>query len=600
MIPISFRESQKIVGELAAALRSSCEKIKTRDAVGRILHKAIYALRSNPTDDIAAMDGIAVNVSAEISTPARFNPGEWQRVNTGDPISSQWNTVIKIEDVEFENDVAIVSKPIPPMQHIRLKGEDFLKDILLLSADHKIQAPDVSLLLTAGHEDIDVLKKPVIAFLPTGSELVMQTSKQKEGKVLESNSAMIDALVTSWGGVLKIVHPVKDDYESLKLAIRKAIADSDVVVVSAGTSMGTRDLTASVIQELGAILFHGVALQPAKPTLLGKIGDVPILGVPGYPVAAYVASLYFLQPLVTAISHNAPEPRREVHISAENLAARNTDSIYRVNLYDVDGRVYVRKISRGAGSIFSLSHMDGLMHVPAETEIHKRDAVRINVIHDRAANSLAILGVSDPILNRAWDLFKEAMPEQRILFWDYPPEDALQNIIERNCQMAVINTFNGHDLFPEFAHQLQDNMLRYRIFSRTIAIAFRGSGPPWPPEMKVIIPARNQDLWSHLPESSRFQSLIVNLSDEASVRWADSQSGVGVFADIRFLKPDCNKVCEVQEHFDLIVSESYVETPRIKKLIDLMLSPQYGDWINSTPGCTAASRGLLHETYDTN
>ncbi|HEY7161011.1 MAG TPA: molybdopterin molybdotransferase MoeA, partial [Acidobacteriota bacterium] len=535
---ISFREAQRIVSELCSTLRSSHEKVKTRESIGRILHKPMIALRSNPGCDVAAMDGIAVNTSLEV--PARFNPGEWERVNTGDPISNRWNAVVKIEDVEFENDFAVVSNPISPMQHIRLKGEDFSKDALLFSADHKIQPPDVSLLLTAGYEEVEVLKKPIIAFLPTGSELVMQSSTQKEGQVVESNSAIIDGLVTSWGGVVKMLQPVNDDYESLKLAIRKAIADSDVVVVSAGTSMGTRDLTASVIHDLGEILFHGVALQPAKPTLLGKIGDVPILGLPGYPVAAYVASLYFLQPLVIAISRNALELRREVQISAENLAARNVDSIYRVNLYDVDGRVYMRKISRGAGSILSLSQMDGLMHVPADTEIHKRDAVRIDALHDRAANSLAILGVSDPILNRAWDLFKEAMPEQRILFWDYPPEDALQNIIERNCHMAIINTFAGHDLFPEFARQLQDNMLRYRIFTRTVALAAPGVEAPCPP--KVIIPKRNQRLWTHQSENSIYQSVFVNLSDEAAVRWAEKQSDAGVFADIRFLKLDCNKV----------------------------------------------------------
>jgi putative molybdopterin biosynthesis protein len=592
---ISFRESQKIVTELASALRSSHEKIKTRDAIHRILYEPIYALCSNPSNDVAAMDGIAVNSPAAISTPVRFNPGEWERINTGDPISAQWNAVIKIEDVEWENDVAIVSKPVFPMQHIRLKGEDFSKDALLFSADHKIQAADLSLLLTAGYEDVEVLKKPVVAFLPTGSELVMQSSKQKEGQVLESNSAMIDALVTSWGSILKILPPLKDDYESLKVAIRKAIADSDVVVVSAGTSMGTRDLTASVIQELGTILFHGVSLQPAKPTLLGKIGDVPILGLPGYPAAAYIASLYFLQPLVTALSHNAPEIHREVHISAENLAARNTDSIYRVNLYDVDGRVYVRKISRGAGSILSLSQMDGLMHVPSDTEIHKRDAVRIDVIQECAANSLAILGTSDPILSRAWDLFKQAMSEQRILFWETPPEVALQNIIERNCHIAIINTFDGHDLFPEFARQLQENMLRYRIFSRTVAL-IGGQGRPL--SGNVVIPERNESLWSHQPVNSRFKTLVVNLSDEAAIRWATTHGDIGAFVDIRFLKPDCNKLLELQEHFDLIVSETYAETPRIKKLIELMLSTQYGDWINSMLGCTAASRGLLHETYD--
>src|SRR5262245_33741637 len=143
MVLISFRESQKILNEVASTLRSSHEKIKTRESLDRILYKPIYALRSNPSSEVAALDCIAVNSSSVVSTPARFNPGEWQRVNTDDPISEQWNAVIKIEDDEWENNVAIVSKPISPMQHIRLKGEDFIKDALLFSAEHRIQAADL-------------------------------------------------------------------------------------------------------------------------------------------------------------------------------------------------------------------------------------------------------------------------------------------------------------------------------------------------------------------------------------------------------------------------------------------------------------------------
>ncbi len=608
MTLISFRESQRIVGELASTLRNSREKTKTRDSLHRILFDAVYALRSNPPCELAAMDGIAVNSAQVISVPVRFGPGEWQRINTGDPVGDPWNAVVKIEDVEWENNTALISKPIAPMQHIRFKGEDFLKGSLLFAAGHKIQAADLSLLLTAGHEEVEVLKKPVVAFLPTGSELVTESAKRSEGSVLESNSAMVAAAVESWGGIFKLTSPVADDASSLKLAIRQAVADSDVVVVSAGTSMGTRDLTASVIQELGSVLFHGVALHPSKPVLLARIGDVPILGLPGYPVAAYIASLYFLQPLVTTISGDAFQLRREIHISAEDLPAKNTDTVYRVNLHDVDGRIYVRKIPRGAGSILSLSQMDGLMHVPADTAIHKRDAVRVDVVHDRAANTLAIRGVADAAFDRAWDLFKQALPQQRVLFWDIPPEEALQNIIERNCHMAIINTFVGHDLFPEFARQLQQNMLRYRIFSRTVALAVSNSATEMnslhdlPNQFRIVIPRRNRSLWTHVvdesAESSRFQELDVNLPDEAAIRWFREQLEIGVFADIRFLKSNCSRLLEVQEHFDLVVSETYAENPPIKKLIDLLLSPQFGDWIASLRGCNIGSRGLLHETYD--
>ena len=591
MTPISFRESQNIVNERASLLHATRERIKTRESIHRVLSEAIYALRSNPSCEVAAMDGIAVDATQIHSYPARTT--HWKRINTGEVIDPEWNAVVKIEDLEFEDDVAIISAPIAPMQHIRLKGEDFAEGVLLFAAGHCLSAPDLSLLLTAGHETVEVLKKPVITFLPTGSEII-------SASIIESNSAMVRALVESWGGVFKIADPVADDVAALKRAIREAVANSDIVIVSAGTSMGTRDLTASTIQELGTLWFHRVALQPAKPVLMGQIGDVPVIGMPGYPVSAYISSIYFLQPLVKALSGLPTHSRQEVHISAEDVSARNVDTIYRVNLFEVDGRIYVRKISSGAGSVSSLTKMDGLMHVPAETEIHKRDGLRIDIILDRSANTLAIRGSSDSALQHLWDLFKIAMPSHRILFWQATPEDALQSIIEKNCHIAIINTFPENDLFPEFARQLQENMLRYRILTRTVGLTVPNPSTvnslhDLPNNFQVAIPQNNLHLW---PKLNDLKHTPINLIDNGVLRWIKSQPDTGAFVDIRFLKSNEKVLLEVHEHFDLIVSESYSELPPIKKLIDLLLSPQYGELIASMRGCDPRSRGLLHETYD--
>jgi putative molybdopterin biosynthesis protein len=593
MKPISFRESQIIVHDRASALHSSREKIHTREAIHRVLTQSVYALRSNPSCELAAMDGIAIDASNISSFPTRIT--EWKRINTGEVLDSQWNAVVKIEDVSFEGDVAIVEVPIVPMENIRMKGEDFKEGSLLFAAGYFLTAPDLSLLLAAGHESIEVLRRPVITFLPTGSELVTDNKSSRAENIIESNSAMVRSLVESWGGVLKIADPIADDATALKQAIREAVANSDIVIVSAGTSMGTRDLTASAIQELGTLWFHGVQLQPAKPVLMGQIGDVPIVGMPGYPVSAYITSIYFLQPLVKTLSGFASQLHREVHISAEDLPARNMDTIYRVNLFEVDGRIYVRKISRGASSVLSLSRMDGLMHVPAGIEIHKRDGVRIDIIQDRSANTLAIRGAWDPAFNHLLDQFKNSMPSHRILFWEADANDALQSIIEKNCHIAFINTYTEHDLFPEFARQLQENMLRFRILSRTVGLTSTlNSLHDLPDDFQVAVPQRNVHLWIN----SELKHIPMNLSDEGVLRWIKSQSKTGAFVDIRFLTANGKVFFETQEHFDLIVSESYSELPPIKKLIELLISPQFSDWISSFRGCEPGSRGLLHETYD--
>jgi putative molybdopterin biosynthesis protein len=590
MTPISFRESQKIVAERASALHTSREKINTRNAIHRVLAESVYSHCSNPSSEVAAMDGIAIDAT---KVQSRFSASEWQRINTGDIVAPPWNTVVKIEDVEFDGETAIVSSSIVPMQNVRIKGEDFGEGSLLFTANHFLTAPDLSLLLAAGHGTVEVLKKPVITFIPTGSELIQENK-------IESNSAMVAALIESWGGNFKLADPVPDDHAALKQAIREAIASSEIVVVSAGTSMGTRDITASMVRELGTLWFHGVAVQPAKPVLMGQIGDVPVIGLPGYPASAYIASIYFVQPLVRALSGVENRPRREVHISAEEIPARNTDSIYRVNLFDVDGRIYVRKIPRGAGSVLSLSRMDGLMHVPPNTAIHKRDGVRIDLVQDRSANTIAIRGVTDQALERLWDLFKNAMPSHRILFWPSNGEEALESIIERNSHIAIINTFPDYDLFPDFARQLQENMLRYRILSRTIGVVVADSSTlnsvhDLPNDFVVSVPEKNLHLW---PKSCTLKQIPIHLSDEAVLRWIKTQPNTGAFVDIRFLKTNEKVFFETQEHFDLIVSESYSELPPIKKLIDLLLSPQYGEWILSFRGCDPGSRGFLHETFD--
>ena len=213
MNPVSLSESLKIVRAHAERLKRSTEKVPTRSALHRVTATAMHACRSNPSSALAAMDGIAIDFRSAMETPARIGPQDWQKISTGEPVPDRFNAVVKIEDVKWEDQFAIVETPPRFFQHIRTPGEDFDEATLLFAAGHLLQSQDLSLLLSAGFQEVKVLCKPVVAFLPTGSELMVDPSDHKEGAVLESNSAMISGMVDAWGGILHIARPVADDLQ---------------------------------------------------------------------------------------------------------------------------------------------------------------------------------------------------------------------------------------------------------------------------------------------------------------------------------------------------------------------------------------------------
>lgn len=580
---ISYSESLRILRRQVAGLHGAHEKVDVRESLGRVLCAEVFAQRANPAESLASMDGIAVDARAAAVLPAALDHGCWQRINTGEPVEPQFNAVVRIEDVRWEGETPVLDKPVAYFQNIRPAAEDFQWNDLLFAAGHTIDAPDLALLLSAGVSQVEVFRRPVVTFLPTGSELVHDPAVAVRGQVTESNSAMIAGLVAEWGGILRVHDPVPDDQAVLTAAIRGALSHSDILVLSAGTSMGTRDFTAEICRQLGSILFHGVAIHPARPVLLAQIGDVPVLGLPGYPSAAYLAATLYLKALVCELSGCRPRARQEVYISAEEVPARKEDSFYRVQCFDVDGRIYVRRIPRGASSVRAISLMDGWMHVPPNAPIHKRDAVRIDMLKDRAHSVIAIRGVNHPLVLRLFDLFHAAMPSHRVLFWESHPEDALESVIERNVHMALLNTHSGRDLFPPFAERLRDWMLRYRLFTRNVALLLRPGLAALPAGAPIAVPESCLLLWQEFLATERMNAADFRIetcsgSEEQLAGHLSASAWDAVFADVRFLRPGGKCQGLIAEHFDLVVSETHVESDTaIKKLIDLALSPEYAE-----------------------
>ena len=356
------------------------ERIRTEEAFDSILAEAVRAKRSVPHYNSAAMDGIAVCAADTFAAGDRhpvwlelltagetFRPGGCYEINTGAPLPPGTDAVIMIEHVCYWDGRAELLAPAVPWQHVRLIGEDLAEQELILPEDAPVTPAAVAALLAAGVEEVDVLRKPKIAVLPTGDELVDTQKKLAPGKILDVNSHMLCAAARQCGAEALRLPITPDDENALHTAVRQALSVSDLVIVNAGTSAGTKDYTWSVLKALGRVLAHGIATKPGKPVILAIVDGKPVVGLPGYPGSAQLTFDWFVRPLLYARQHR-PEPAATLLCGrlAKALASEvGAEEFIRVVIGDGStGRVVV-PLGRGAGMLSSLVRADGVLAVEA-------------------------------------------------------------------------------------------------------------------------------------------------------------------------------------------------------------------------------------------
>jgi putative molybdopterin biosynthesis protein len=300
------------------------------NSLGRVTAEPIWARISSPHYHASAMDGFAVRAittnGALPSKPITLEIGpEAEYVDTGDPLPDWANSVIPIENVEsldepgnitaeIRNPASIrIRSSVAPWSHVRPLGEDIVATQLVLPAGHILRPVDLGAIAAAGHQEIRVTRKPKVAILPTGTELVPIGSQLKAGDILEYNSLVIAAQIKSMGGESTRYPITKDDFDLICEKVQEAAQDHDLILLNAGSSAGAEDFSAKVIEKLGQLLVHGVAVRPGHPVILGTVyrgsltsdemvhrpgSIVPIIGVPGYPVSAALTIDIFVEPLI--------------------------------------------------------------------------------------------------------------------------------------------------------------------------------------------------------------------------------------------------------------------------------------------------------------
>ncbi len=352
------------------------EEIDILKSQGRVTSFPVTAKRSSPHYIASAMDGIAVKADStyganELNPITLIRDKDFIEVDTGDYIPNNFNAVVMIEDVNFINANAQVIKPAVPWQHIRSVGEDLVAQDMIVTCSNKIGPYEVASFLTAAVDTVSVVKKPVVAIIPTGTELCDRGNENmKPGEIVESNSRMLAGLCQEWGADPLRHDIVIDNKEMLRKAVSEIKDDANMIIICSGSSAGREDYTSSIVEEFGELLVHGIATRPGKPAILGIIDNKPVIGVPGYPVSAQLIFTLFARPvLYKKQGLTMPELEElECTVSKKVASSMGVDEFVHVNVARINDKYVSYPLSRGAGISTSLVKADGVIHIERGNE----------------------------------------------------------------------------------------------------------------------------------------------------------------------------------------------------------------------------------------
>ncbi len=354
------------------AVHDRTERVALEAADGRTVATAVTAERAVPHDRRAAMDGFAVRaadtVGASDRSPAILREDEAERVHTGSAVPEWADAVVMIEQTDTANGDIEVFSAVGEGENVAPVGEDVEAGDRLYEPGHRLRPSDLGLLKSVGLREVEVYERPDVAVVPTGEELVQDDPKP--GEVVETNGLTVSRLAKRWGASPRYENVVTDDETALADAIEANI-DADVLVTTGGSSVGERDLIPEVVDDLGEVFVHGVALRPGHPVALGEVAGTPVVMLPGYPVACIVNAVQFLRPAVKRVGGMPLDdlPSVQARLAGKIRSEPGVRTFARVRLREPDGERVAEPVSAsGSGVLSSVALADGWVVVPEQTE----------------------------------------------------------------------------------------------------------------------------------------------------------------------------------------------------------------------------------------
>lgn len=587
---------------------ASFEKIEVIRSQGRITSKPVFAKYSSPNYNAAAMDGIAVKAEKSFGA-TEANPIQLKKnkdfvyIDTGDPIKASYNAVIMIEDVVYIDDHTVqIIKPAAPWQHIRPIGEDIVAGEMIIPSHHEVRPMDIGAMLSGGITHIQVFKKPRVAIIPTGTEIIEPGKEMQEGSIIESNSRVFEGMVKELGGEPNRLSPIPDDYDLLKKALWNATKENDIVIINAGSSAGSEDYTANLVEELGTLLVHGIATKPGKPTILGIIEGKPVIGIPGYPVSAYFVFETFVKPLIYQFLGGKKENPIQVEatIAKRMISSLKHREYVRIKLGKVGDRLIATPLNRGAGVTMSLVRSDGVFIIPQNSEgVEAGETIKVTLLKDRKQieNTLVSIGSHDLIMDIISNYMQKSydkhflssahvgsmggiMAMKRGEAHIAPihlldPKTGVYNIsyIKKylsNRKMALIKGVKRIQGFmlakgnPKSIRDFHDLQRKDIIFVNRQ----RGAGT------RLLVDYQLEKEGIGTEEIVGYdREMTTHMSVAAAITSNTADVGVGVYSAAKSMDLDFIPIGE--EHYDFLIPEEYLELETVKAFIQVMTSQEF-------------------------
>ena len=370
--------------------RPTPEEVPLSGALGRVLFAPVEAGEFVPGFDRSTVDGYAVRsadtfgcsdaipailrLQGEVlmgeGASGALEPGCCMAVPTGGAMPVGSDAAVMLEYVEDYGDGTVgVCKSAAPGTNLIFKGDDVRPGQVVLPAGRRLGAQDIGALAALGISRVTVCRKPAVGIISTGDELVPVEETPGEGQIRDVNSAMLRALVEEAGGEAVSFGVLRDDEALLRETLDRALERCGMVHISGGSSVGMKDATCRVMEERGEVLFHGIAMKPGKPTILGRADGKPVFGLPGHPVAAFFVSRLFARPLLDRLQGRTPGRYAVPAVLTEAVSANHGRAQYMgVFLSWRDGGWRASPIRGKSGLITTLAGSDGYFYIPRDCE----------------------------------------------------------------------------------------------------------------------------------------------------------------------------------------------------------------------------------------
>lgn len=623
------------------------------NALGRVTAAPIWAKLSSPHYHASAMDGFAVRAVSTIgalpSRPVTLQIGpEAEYVDTGDPLPDWANAVIMIENVEAlderGNMTAGIRRPasiriraaVAPWSHVRPLGEDIVATQLVLPTGHPLRPADLGAIAASGHQQVTVARKPKVAILPTGTELVPIGSPLKAGDILEYNSLVLAAQIKSMGGDPQRYPITKDEFDLLCERVQEAAQTHDLVLLNAGSSAGEEDFSARVVERLGTLLVHGVAVRPGHPVILGmvnqKLGTVrgepespshsrssiPVIGVPGYPVSAALTIDIFVEPLIAAWLGRRPRefPTETVTLTRKIVSPAGDDDFVRVAVGKVGEKLLAAPLPRGAGVITSLVQADGLALIPRGVQgMEAGENVRVRLHRSRGEIERTIFCVGSHDITL--DLISQflAQHDRRLVSANVGSQGGLIALRRGEAHLA-----GSHLLNPETGEYNISYIRKFMpgIPVKVVALVGRDQG--------LIVKRGNPRGIKGLDDLTRTQVQFVNRQRGAGTRvlldyhlnelgiaperilgyLQEEYTHLGVAAAVASGRADCGLgiaaaaeamdlefIPLFRERYDLVIPKRLLEDKLLEPLFEILSEPRFQDAVSQLPGYDISVMGTI-------